>query len=194
MSRITGWLFVAMLAFSLIAFSLLVPATTFQADHSGTSMGNMALVSASDSAPVFDAAHCRAIADLSAKNPPSFTAKENGEWECTYLLEYPETGHTPSLFIQVRGVEPGKWTSFRLKLNFGSLLSRQVLGMRAANLVYTLTGEQTPIRQLDAVLAEGREFELSFDTINLRYRQERMDTARFNLFGANTPKCVEPCR
>ncbi|NTJ43927.1 hypothetical protein G6L28_15100 [Agrobacterium larrymoorei] len=141
----------------------------------------------------FDATRCRAIADLSSKSLPSFSSKDNGEWECTYLLEYPETGHAPSLFIQIRGFEPGQWKNFRLKLNFGSLLSRQVLGKRAANLVYMLVGEQTPIRQMDATLAEGREFELSFEGITLRYKRELFDTSRFNLFGTIARDCGSAC-
>ncbi len=131
----------------------------------------------------FNALRCKGIGDLSSPNKPVFTEKGNGEWECTYLQEYPETGHTPSVFLQIRGVEAGVWSSFRLKLNFGSLLSRQVLGTRAANLVYTLIGNDTPMRELDVTLAAGREFEIAFGGITLKYLQERMDQTRFNVFG-----------
>lgn len=135
----------------------------------------------------FDAARCRGIAELTTQTPPMFIQKENGEWECSYMLEYPETGHSPSVFVQIRGIEPGVWSSFRLKLNVGSLLSRQVLGNRAANLVYELIGDQMPMRELGAVLAAGQEFELSFDGVKLTYRQERFDKMRYNLSGTNAP-------
>lgn len=138
-------------------------------------------------APTFTAAQCQSIADLSATSRPVFIQKNNGEWECSYLIDYAETGHTPSLFLQIRGMEPGIWSNFRLKLNFGSLLSRQVLGARAANLVYLLVGPNIPIKDLDAVLASGRELEMSFDSVTLKYKQERVDTNRFNLFGSHKP-------
>ncbi|QCI99378.1 DUF6030 family protein [Agrobacterium larrymoorei] len=137
--------------------------------------------------PKFDAARCRGIADLSSKAQPMFQQKENGEWECSYLLDYTETGHTPSVFIQIRGVEPGRWSSFRLKLNFGSILSRQALGGRAASIVYTLIGDQTPLRELGVTLAGGRDFELLFNGMSLKYKQERFDKTRFNLSGTNAP-------
>jgi hypothetical protein len=140
----------------------------------------------------FTAARCRGIADISSKVRPLFQVKENGEWECTYLLEYPETGHSPSLFIQVRGVHPEQWSSFRLKLNFGSLLSRQVLGGRAAAIVYTLIGDQSPLRELDVTLALGREFDLSFSGITLRYKQEAFDASRYNLYGGNALEVAKP--
>ncbi|UHS63249.1 hypothetical protein HRR99_16745 [Agrobacterium vaccinii] len=137
--------------------------------------------------PAFTAAQCHGIADLSTKSRPVFTQRDNGEWECSYMIEYKETGHTPSLFLQIRGTESGIWSNFRLKLNFGSLLSRQVLGARAANLVYLLVGTNTPVKDLDAVLASGRDLEMSFDGVTLKYKQERLDTNRFNLFGSRTP-------
>ncbi|MDQ1184611.1 DUF6030 family protein [Agrobacterium larrymoorei] len=136
----------------------------------------------------FNAARCRGIADISSKTQPLFQLKENGEWECTYLVEYHETGHSPSLFIQVRGSDTNRWNSFRLKLNFGSLLSRQVLGGRAAAIVYTLIGDQSPLRELDMTLALGREFELSFSGITLRYKQEAFDASRYNLSGVQALK------
>ncbi len=132
----------------------------------------------------FNAPRCQGMADLSSPNRPVFIEKQNGEWECTYLLEYSETGHSPSVFIQIRGVAAGTWNSFRLKLNFGSLLSRQVLATRAASLVNSLFGTKTPLTDLDGMLASGREFELTFDGVTLKYRQERMDENRFNLFGS----------
>ncbi len=134
--------------------------------------------------PHFGASQCRSIADLSASSRPVFNTAENGEWECSYQLEYSETGHTPSLFIQIRGIEPGVWSSFRIKLNFGSLLSRQVLGARAANLVNLLVGTNNPLGNLEAVLATGRELEITFDDVTLKYQQERLDPNRFNLFGS----------
>ncbi|MGV1871971.1 MULTISPECIES: DUF6030 family protein [Agrobacterium] len=134
--------------------------------------------------PSFAESQCRSIADLSVSSRPVFTVTENGEWECTYLIEYSETGHKPSLFIQIRGLDPGIWSSFRLKLNFGSPLSRQVLGAQAADLVYLLIGTNTPVRDLDAMLAAGRELEMTFDDVTLKYRQERTDSNRFNLFGS----------
>jgi len=137
--------------------------------------------------PTFTAAQCHGIADLSTTSRPVFTQRDNGEWECSYMIEYKETGHTPSLFLQIRGTESGIWSNFRLKLNFGSLLSRQVLGARAANLVYLLVGTNTPVKDLDAVLASGRDLEMSFDGVTLKYKQERLDTNRFNLFGSRTP-------
>ncbi|MDQ1194385.1 DUF6030 family protein [Agrobacterium sp. SORGH_AS 787] len=140
----------------------------------------------------FTAARCRSIADISSKVQPLFQVKENGEWECTYLLEYPETGHSPSLFIQIRGVHPERWSSFRLKLNFGSLLSRQLLGGRAAAIVYTLIGDQSPLRELDVTLALGRQFDISFSGITLRYKQEAFDASRYNLSGGNALDTTKP--
>ena len=140
----------------------------------------------------FNATRCRGIADISSKSPPLFQVRENGEWECTYLLEYPETGHSPSLFIQIRGVHADRWSSFRLKLNFGSLLSRQVLGGRAAAIIYTLIGDQSPLRELDVTLALGREFDISFGGVSLRYKKEAFDTSRYNLFGGNSLEHTNP--
>jgi hypothetical protein len=140
----------------------------------------------------FGASQCRSIADLSASNKPVFITTENGEWECTYQLEYSETGHTPSLFIQIRGIEPGVWSSFRIKLNFGSLLSRQVLGARAANLVNLLVGTNNPLGNLEGVLATGRELEITFDDVTLKYQQERLDPNRFNLFGSKKLSTKNP--
>jgi hypothetical protein len=142
--------------------------------------------------PGFDEMKCRRIADLSSPSRPVFIQKPDGEWECSYQLEYSETGHTPSVFLQIRGFEPGVWSSFRLKLNFGSLLSRQVLGDRAASLVYALIGDQTPMRELSVTLGAGREFEASFESITLRYRQERFDATRYNLSGTNRSGRAEP--
>lgn len=139
---------------------------------------------APSSTPNFAAFQCSSIADLSASSRPVFTKTDNGDWECSSMLEYSETGHTPSLFIQIRGIEPGVWSSFRVKLNFGSLLSRQVLGARAANLIHLLVGTNTPLRDLEGVLASGRELEITFDDVTLKYRQERLDPNRFNLFGS----------
>lgn len=137
--------------------------------------------------PGFDETKCRRIADLSSPSRPVFTEKPDGEWECSYQLEYSETGHKPSVFLQIRGFEPGAWSSFRVKLNFGSLLSRQVLGDRAANLTYALIGDETPMRELAVTLGAGREFEASFGGITLRYRKERFNESRFNLSGARVP-------
>ena len=137
--------------------------------------------------PGFDETKCRRIADLSSPSRPVFTEKPDGEWECSYQLEYSETGHKPSVFLQIRGFEPGAWSSFRVKLNFGSLLSRQVLGDRAASLTYALIGDETPMRELAVTLGAGREFEASFGGITLRYRKERFNESRFNLSGARVP-------
>jgi hypothetical protein len=136
-------------------------------------------------APRFDATRCRGIADLSNTSRPVFIEKSDGQWECSYLLEYHETTHNPSVFIQIRGIQAGIWSSFRVKLNFGSLLSRQVLGARAAALIYALIGDKTPARDLATSLAAGRDFEISFDSIVLKYKRERFDDARYNFTGTN---------
>lgn len=135
----------------------------------------------------FDAARCRGLSDLSQKNPPTFMQSESGDWECNSLLEFPETGRTPSLFIQIRGNKDGGWTYFRLKLNFGSPLSRQILNERAISVVKILIGNETPIKDLAAKLAAGQEFESTLAGAKLRYKQEGMEKSRFNLFGTNSP-------
>ncbi|WP_320201890.1 DUF6030 family protein [Agrobacterium sp. rho-13.3] len=135
--------------------------------------------------PSFNRQRCRGIADLSLASRPVFTERENGGWECVYVLEYSETGHSPSVFVQIRGLKAGTWSSFRLKLNFGSILSRQVLSARAAALVHALIGNREPIKGLAAELAEGHDFDRSFNRITLKYRQERLDNSRYNLTGVN---------
>lgn len=135
----------------------------------------------------FDATRCKALADLSQKAAPTFTQMPNGDWECNSLLEFPETGRTPSLFIQIRGNKDGRWTYFRLKLNFGSPLSRQILSERALSVIHMLIGDRTPMKDLTAKLAAGQEFESALAGAKVRYKQEGMDKSRFNLFGTNSP-------
>ena len=135
----------------------------------------------------FDAVRCKAVADLSQKAPPTFTQMPSGDWECNSLLEFPETGRTPSLFIQIRGNKDGRWTYVRLKLNFGSPLSRQVLSERAVSVMHMLIGDRTSVKDLPAKLAAGQEFESTVAGAKVRYKQEGMDKSRFNLFGTNSP-------
>lgn len=136
---------------------------------------------------IFDAARCRGLSDLSQKSPPTFMRAESGDWECNSLLEFPETGRTPSLFIQIRGNKDGPWTYFRLKFNFGSPLSHQILGERATSVIKMLIGNETPTKDLAARLAAGQEFESTLAGAKLRYKQEGMEKSRFNLFGTNSP-------
>lgn len=140
----------------------------------------------------FDEKRCLAIAELSAPEKPVFTAQDTGDWQCTYVIDYAETGHKPSLFLQIRGMEPGVWSNFRIKLNFGSVLSRQVLGARAANIVYSLLGTNMPLKELEVVLASGLDMEIAFGSVTLKYRQERGDTNRYNLFGTRAITRPEP--
>ena len=191
-------LFTINLAESAASMVSSAPSTPVSARDAGLSLAQAATdvtartTSAPGVVPSFDEMKCRRIADLSSPSRPVFIEKPDGEWECSYQLEYTETGHTPSVFLQIRGFEPGVWSSFRLKLNFGSILSRQVLGDRAASLVYALIGDQTPMRELSVTLGAGHEFEASFEGITLRYRQERFDTTRYNLSGTNRSGRSEP--
>lgn len=138
-------------------------------------------------AKAFDVARCLGMSDLSQKNRPVFQEGPNGEWECMSFLEFPETGHNPSIFIQIRGAKGESWSTFRLKLNFGSLLSSQSLSERAVDIIEALIGDRTPMEELRAKLAARQEFETSIAGVGLRYRQEGMDPTRFNLFGSNIP-------
>lgn len=138
-------------------------------------------------AKTFDASRCRGISDLSQKKPPVFQEGANGEWECTSFLEFPETGHAPSIFVQIRGAKGESWSTFRLKLNFGSPLSRQSLSEKAVAIIESLIGDRTQLEELRTRLAARQEFESSIAGIGLRYRQEGMDPTRFNLFGKNIP-------
>ncbi|MCJ8521140.1 hypothetical protein ABID21_004220 [Pseudorhizobium tarimense] len=90
--------------------------------------------------PDFDEADCRSLALLSQTSVPEFRSYVNGGWECSYLLEFPETGLSSSVFIQVRGDVYGAWSNFRIKLNFGSHLSRQNLASVTVGLVDRLAG------------------------------------------------------
>ncbi|MDQ1196828.1 DUF6030 family protein [Agrobacterium sp. SORGH_AS 787] len=167
----------------------------------GITMGDTRTAQVVDSAPFqqvaakegrmsirnFDAARCKALADLSQKEAPTFTQMPSGEWECNSLLEFPETGRTPSLFIQIRGNKDGRWTYFRLKLNFGSSLSRQTLSERAVSIIHLLIGERTSTTDLATSLAAGQEFESTIAGAKVRYKQEGMDKSRFNFFGTNSP-------
>lgn len=140
----------------------------------------------------FDEKRCLAIADLSATEKPAFIGQDTGEWQCTYVIDYAETGHKPSLFLQIRGVEPGVWSNFRIKLNFGSLLSRQVLAARATTIVSSLIGTNMPLKDLEVVLASGQDLEIAFGEATLKYKQERGDTNRYNLFGSRKMRTPEP--
>ncbi|WP_243257877.1 DUF6030 family protein [Rhizobium skierniewicense] len=140
----------------------------------------------------FDEKRCLGIAELSSSEKPVFTAYDTGEWQCTYVIDYAETGHKPSLFLQIRGVEPGVWNNFRIKLNFGSVLSRQVLAARAANIVYSLFGTNMALKDLETVLASGLDMEIAFGEASLKYRQERGDPNRYNLFGTRTTPQPQP--
>lgn len=148
---------------------------------------NIQFASSASAPQTFNASKCQSLADLSGISRPVFTQRENGEWECSYLMEYKETGHSPSLFLLIRGMEPNVWSNFRIKLNFGSLLSRQVLGARASNVIFRLVGTNTPLKDLGPMMASGRELEMSFDGIILKYQQERTDPNRYNFFGSLKP-------
>lgn len=131
----------------------------------------------------FDGNRCRGLADLGAGERPAFLARESGEWECSYLIDYPETSHQPSVFVVIRGVKAEVWSNFRLKLNFGSVLSRQELASQAAQLVQAIVGERIHVKDLAAMLAAQKDFTIAFGNIEFVYKRERMDETRFNLTG-----------
>lgn len=139
------------------------------------------------SATRFDQKRCIGFADLELADRPVFTQEEGGEWECSYLLEYPETSHRPSIFVLVRGVQAETWSSFRLKLNFGSVLSRQALATEAAFLVRTIVGQHIHVKELATMLAAQKDFTITLGRIELAYKRERLDETRFNLTGTEAP-------
>lgn len=75
------------------------------------------------------------------------------------------------------------WSSFRLKLNFGSVLSRQALASQAASLVRVIVGEQIHVKELAKLLAAQKDFAITLGRIELVYKRERLDETRFNLTG-----------
>lgn len=129
--------------------------------------------------PNFGADRCLGMANLSVAGRPAFRQHENG-WECTYLLEYRETGQQPSLFVQIRGAETGVWSSFRVKFKFGSHLSRQVLGGDAAKIVYLLTGNR--VSDLNELFAARQDFEMPLNDLMLKFVREAGEANSFNLF------------
>lgn len=135
----------------------------------------------------FDQRRCSGFTDLELADRPIFTQHEGGEWECSYLLEYPETSHRPSIFVLVRGVEAERWINFRLKLNFGSMLSRQALASQAAFMVRAIVGEHIRVKELATMLAAQKDFTVTLGKIELVYKRERLDETRFNLSGTAAP-------
>lgn len=193
----TRMAFRSMLLASIISLSLLGVALQLATASDASQSPNTTLHPAQWSPTVstffgFDEKRCLGIADLSSPEKPVFTTHDTGEWQCTYVIDYAETGHKPSLFLQIRGVEPGVWNNFRIKLNFGSVLSRQVLAARAANIVYSLLGTNMPLKDLEVVLASELDMEIAFGEATLKYRQERGDPNRYNLFGTRTMPEPQP--
>lgn len=135
--------------------------------------------------PAFDRADCQSLASLPQTSLPEYQSYENGGWECSHLLEFPETGFSSSVFIQVRGDVASVWTNFRIKLNFGSHLSRQNLASVTVGFVDRLVGLGVANKDaLEDALARQTAFTTSVDGVAMRYWQEPIDERRFHLMGS----------
>ncbi len=57
---------------------------------------------------------------------------------------------------------------FRLKLNFGSVLSRQELDVSGCQLVQAIVGERIHVKDLAAMLAAQKDFTIAFGQYRVR--------------------------
>ncbi|WJR67346.1 DUF6030 family protein [Neorhizobium sp. CSC1952] len=133
---------------------------------------------------------CNSIAE-DGQEPPSLVTGESGSWECTNLREYAAPEGRSSLFVQMRGMQDGTFSGFRIKFNLGDGGMRTSLGDEASRLVAAGIRPLPASADMEAALKQklmsGTDFYFLLGYYPITFKQEISEATRFNMIAVNRP-------
>lgn len=129
---------------------------------------------------------CNAMAEDGPERP-SFTTRENGTWECSTFREHAAS----SVFVQMRGLPDGSFSSFRIKFNLDADGMTESLGDEAARLVAAGIRPLATNTELEAALIQKlmsqTDFYFLLGYYPVTFKREFGEASRFNMIAVNPP-------